>query len=100
MNTIITDTDTTQNHSSELTETPGGHNRMFEEMPPTRLFFRCAIPNMISMAVVSLYTIADGIFVGYYIGAQALAAINVALADHIIVADNDFVSMADSGLLV
>ena len=31
---------------------------------------------------------------------QALAAINVALADHIIVADNDFVSMADSGLLV
>ena len=70
MNTIITDTDTTQNRSSELTETPGGHNRMFEEMPPTRLFFRCAIPNMISMAVVSLYTIADGIFVGYYIGAR------------------------------
>ena len=79
MNTIITDTDTTQNHSSELTETPGGHNRMFEEMPPTRLFFRCAIPNMISMAVVSLYTIADGIFVGYYIGAQALAAINLVM---------------------
>ena len=57
----------------------GSHNRMFGGMPPTRLFFRCAIPNMISMAVVSLYTIADGIFVGYYIGAEALAAINLVM---------------------
>ena len=31
---------------------------------------------------------------------DALATIGVPLADHIIVADNDFVSMADSGLLV
>ena len=31
---------------------------------------------------------------------QALETINVLLADHIIVADDDFVSMADSGLLV
>ena len=30
----------------------------------------------------------------------ALATIGVALADHIIVADGDFVSMADSGYLV
>lgn len=48
-------------------------------MAPTRLFFRCAIPNMISMAVVSLYTIADGIFVGWYIGTEALAAINLVM---------------------
>lgn len=53
------------------------HDRMFGEMSPTRLFVRCAIPNMISMAVVSLYTIADGMFVGHYIGAQALAAVNL-----------------------
>ena len=30
-------------------------------------------------------------------GAQALQTIGVALADHIIVADDDFVSMAQSG---
>ena len=34
---------------------------------------------MISMAVVSLYTIADGVFVGHYIGAEALAAINLVM---------------------
>lgn len=55
------------------------HNRLFAQLPPTRLFFRCAIPSMISMAVTSLYTIADGIFVGYYIGAEALAAINLVM---------------------
>lgn len=48
-------------------------------MAPAKLFLRCALPNMISMAVVSLYTIADGIFVGHYIGAEALAAINLVM---------------------
>ena len=46
-------------------------NRIFQEMAPLKLFLRCALPNMISMAVVSLYTIADGVFVGHYIGAEA-----------------------------
>lgn len=54
-------------------------NRIFQEMAPAKLFLRCALPNMISMAVVSLYTIADGIFVGHYIGAEALAAINLVM---------------------
>lgn len=54
-------------------------NRIFQEMAPGKLFLRCALPNMISMAVVSLYTIADGIFVGHYIGAEALAAINLVM---------------------
>lgn len=31
--------------------------------------------------------------------AQALQMVNIRLADHIVIADNDFVSMADSGLL-
>ena len=34
---------------------------------------------MISMAVTSLYTIADGIFVGHFIGAEALAAVNLVM---------------------
>ena len=51
----------------------------FETMQPTRLFFHCAIPSMVSMAVSSLYTVADGIFVGRFIGQDALAAVNLVM---------------------
>ena len=44
-------------------------HQLFETLPPTRLFLRCALPSMVSMAVMSLVTIADGIFVGNFIGA-------------------------------
>ena len=50
---------------------------IFEKLPPTKLFFRCAVPSMITMAFVSLYQIADGLFVGRFIGGDALAAINL-----------------------
>ena len=46
------------------------HEKLFESLPPTRLFFRCALPSMISMAMLSLYTVADGIFVGALCGPQ------------------------------
>ena len=49
--------------------------RIFTTLSPTRLFFRCALPSMVSMAVTSLYTVVDGIFVGRYVGAGALAAV-------------------------
>ena len=52
---------------------------IFETLPPTRLFFRCALPAMVSMAVVSLYTVVDGIFVGQCIGSDALAAVNLVM---------------------
>ena len=51
--------------------------RIFITLSPTRLFFRCALPSMVSMAVTSLYTVVDGIFVGRYVGADALAAVDV-----------------------
>lgn len=54
-------------------------NALFEKTPPTKLFFHFAIPSMISMAVSSLYTIADGIFVGRFLGQQSLAAINLVM---------------------
>ena len=44
------------------------HDQLFGTLSPTPLFFRLAVPSMISMAVTSLYTIADGVFVGYFIG--------------------------------
>ena len=55
------------------------HEQLYETLSPTRLFFRCALPSMVSMAVVSLYTVADGIFVGRCIGAEALAAVNLVM---------------------
>ena len=52
---------------------------VFETLSPNRLFLRCALPNMISMAASSLYTIADGIFVGRFLGEEALAAVNLVM---------------------
>ena len=52
-------------------------SEIFEKLPPTKLFFRLAIPSMITMAFVSLYQIADGLFVGRFIGGDALAAVNL-----------------------
>lgn len=53
--------------------------KLFTTLSPTRLFVRCALPSMVSMAVLSLYTVADGIFVGRYVGSAALAAINLVM---------------------
>ena len=52
-------------------------SEIFETLPPTKLFFRCAVPSMITMAFSALYQIADGLFVGRFIGEDALAAINL-----------------------
>jgi len=52
-------------------------SEIFEKLAPTKLFFRLAVPSMITMAFVSLYQIADGLFVGRFIGGDALAAINL-----------------------
>jgi len=52
-------------------------SEIFEKLPPTKLFFRLAIPSMITMAFGALYQIADGLFVGRFIGKDALAAVNL-----------------------
>lgn len=53
------------------------NSEYFEKLSPTKLFFRCAIPSMITMVFGALYQIADGLFVGRFIGENALAAINL-----------------------
>ncbi len=56
------------------------HNSIaFEKSDPTKLFFRCAFPAMCSMVFSAIYVIADGIFVGRYVGESALAAVNLAM---------------------
>ena len=52
-------------------------SEIFEKLPPTKLFFRCAVPSMITMVFGALYQIADGLFVGRFIGGDALAAVNL-----------------------
>ena len=52
-------------------------SQIFEKLSPTKLFFRCALPSMVTMAFGALYQIADGLFVGRFIGGDALAAVNL-----------------------
>ncbi len=52
-------------------------SEIFEKLPPTKLFFRCAIPSIVTMVFGALYQIADGLFVGRFIGEDALAAVNI-----------------------
>ncbi|MEG1585175.1 MAG: MATE family efflux transporter, partial [Anaerovorax sp.] len=52
---------------------------IFETLSPTRLFFKCAIPSMMSMMFMSIYTMVDGIFVGRFIGENALVAVNLVM---------------------
>ena len=37
-------------------------SEIFRKLPPTKLFLRCAVPSMVTMAFASLYQIADGLF--------------------------------------
>lgn len=52
--------------------------QMYATMNPWRLFFIVAMPGMISMFAMSIYSIAEGIFIGKTLGEGAFAAINIA----------------------
>ncbi len=54
-------------------------NTFFAAMKPSRLFFKVAIPGMVSMLAMSIYSIIEGIFVGQLLGEAAFAAINIAM---------------------
>ena len=51
--------------------------RIFAKLPTSKLFFRCAIPSMVTMVFSALYQMADGLFVGRFIGLDALAAVSL-----------------------
>ncbi len=51
---------------------------MFATFNPWRLFFTVALPGMVSMFAMSIYSIIEGIFIGQKLGETALAAINIA----------------------
>lgn len=52
---------------------------MYANMLPWRLFFIVAMPGMISMFAMSIYSILEGIFIGQILGEGAFAAVNIAM---------------------
>lgn len=56
-----------------------GTKIMFSTMSPWRLFFKVALPGMVSMFAMSIYSIFEGIFIGQTLGEVAFAAINIAM---------------------
>jgi len=51
---------------------------MYSTMNPWRLFFVVALPGMVSMFAMSVYSIIEGIFIGQKLGEGAFAAVNIA----------------------
>ncbi len=54
-------------------------NQFFATAKPLRLFFIVAIPGMISMLAMSIYSIIEGVFIGHILGEAAFAAVNLAM---------------------
>lgn len=52
---------------------------MYASMAPWRLFFIVALPGMISMFAMSIYSIIEGAFIGQRLGEGAFAAVNIAM---------------------
>ena len=55
------------------------NERDYGTAPILKLFFRCIIPAMVGMGFSAIYSIIDGIFVGHFIGHEALAAVNIVM---------------------
>ena len=52
---------------------------LYKNTPPVKLFFSTAIPGVISMIAMSIYSILEGIFVGQFAGQNAFAAMSLAM---------------------
>lgn len=77
--------------------------KQFGILPSKKIFIQFAIPSIFSMIFSSIGIIVDGIFVGKFIGSEALAAVNIlmpilmitfALADMIAVGSSVKISIA------
>ena len=51
---------------------------MYATMKPWKLFFIVALPGMVSMFAMSVYSIIEGAFIGQKLGEGAFAAVNIA----------------------
>ncbi len=53
------------------------NSEMFDKLSTRELFIRCAIPAAVTSVFGALYSIVDGLFVGKFLGEDALAAVNL-----------------------
>lgn len=53
--------------------------KMYATMKPWKLFIVVALPGMISMFAMSIYSIIEGVFIGHTLGEGAFAAVNIAM---------------------
>ncbi|WP_171045004.1 MATE family efflux transporter [Pseudoalteromonas rubra] len=69
-----------QTHDVELTELSQNHKGPANKHKDSviRTFWRYTIPAIAAMMVNGLYQVVDGVFVGHFIGADGLAAVNIA----------------------
>ncbi len=51
---------------------------MYATMKPWKLFFIVALPGMVSMFAMSIYSVIEGAFIGQKLGEGAFAAVNIA----------------------
>lgn len=51
---------------------------MYATMNPWKLFFIVALPGMIGMFTMSIYSVFEGVFIGHTLGEGAFAAVNIA----------------------
>lgn len=58
----------------------------YRSSPILKLFFKCTLPAMVGMGFSAVYSVIDGIFVGHYIGQEALAAVNLVMPMVMIIA--------------
>ena len=51
--------------------------KQFVSLPVRTVFFKLAVPGVLGMLFSSMFFIIDGIFIGRYLGTEALAAVNL-----------------------
>ena len=62
------------------------NEQAYGSAPILKLFFKCTLPAMVGMGFSAVYSVIDGIFVGHYIGQEALAAVNLVMPMVMIIA--------------
>ena len=62
------------------------NEQAYGSSPILKLFFKCTLPAMVGMGFSAVYSVIDGIFVGHYIGQEALAAVNLVMPMVMIIA--------------
>ena len=55
------------------------YKTLYAKTPPTRLFFKAALPGSVGMLASSVYQLIDGMLVGQILGSTAFAALNLAM---------------------